>query len=521
MKLLIVDDEELTRTGLIASVNWNELGIDEVYQADDGLHGLEAARKYKPEIILCDVRMPRMTGIAMLEQLETILPDTISIFMSGYSDKEYLKAAIKLKAVNYIEKPLDPQEVREAVLEAKEQHIRRLHSHRGETLHSMETASRLALQLTLPYGSNNMNTIEQLLGELDPGSISGMYFTAFIVKLDSDLETTEPFIREKYQNLAEYLHHFHLQCIHVEKRSQHLVYFVFGSQAPSQAVIASIGKFLGEQFAFSGRYFIAAGESFSGISRAYQSYTSAVILLQNAFIFPENSFLISPLLAEAAARTKPSLSASPETVLGEALSNRNQNDCQALLEQLAVYFDRNTTLLRNQVKDLYYKLLLTLDTARRQLKIPASSLSGENSIAEKMEQCFTFRDLHQLLESGVEQFFLDASSSVEENPTIFLIKEYISTHYMQESLSVKDISSHVYLSASYVCTFFKNETGQTLNQYLTEYRMERAKQLLSDPRYKITDISSRVGYSDGNYFGKSFKKYCGLSPSEYRERITQ
>ena len=63
--------------------------------------------------------------------------------------------------------------------------------------------------------------------------------------------------------------------------------------------------------------------------------------------------------------------------------------------------------------------------------------------------------------------------------------------------------------------------GQTLNQYITEYRMEKAKQLLKDARFKITDISSRVGYSDGNYFGKSFKKYSGLSPSEYRERNLQ
>lgn len=93
-----------------------------------------------------------------------------------------------------------------------------------------------------------------------------------------------------------------------------------------------------------------------------------------------------------------------------------------------------------------------------------------------------------------------------------MIKDYISRNYMNDTLSVKDISSHVYLSASYVCTFFKSETGQTLNQYLTEYRMEKAKQLLSDPRYKISEISSKVGYTDGNYFGKSFKKYSGFLP---------
>ena len=138
MKLLIVDDEELTRTGVISSIDWKALGIEEVLQADDGINGLEIARKYRPEIILCDVRMPRMTGIAMLEKLENILPDSIPIFMSGYSDKDYLKAAIKLKAVSYIEKPLNPSEIREAVLEARERYLKKVRSHRGEALQSMK-----------------------------------------------------------------------------------------------------------------------------------------------------------------------------------------------------------------------------------------------------------------------------------------------------------------------------------------------------------------------------------------------
>jgi two-component system response regulator YesN len=88
-------------------------------------------------------------------------------------------------------------------------------------------------------------------------------------------------------------------------------------------------------------------------------------------------------------------------------------------------------------------------------------------------------------------------------------------------LSIKDISDHVFLSSSYVCTVFKNETGKTLNQYLTEFRIERAKKLLMDSRYKITDISTKVGYNDGNYFGKSFKKIVGLSPSEFREQYLE
>lgn len=520
MKLLIVDDEELTRTGVISSIDWKALGIEEVLQADDGIHGLEAARMYKPEIILCDVRMPRMDGISMLERLESILPDTVAIFMSGYSDKEYLKAAIKLKAVNYIEKPLDPEEIRDAVLEAKQLYIQKLHSHRGETLHSMETASRLALQLTVPYGTNS-EIIGQLAGELSLRLMPGTYFTAFIVKLDAAFEMAEPSIGDIYQDMEEFLKFYHLSCIHVEKRIQYLVYFVFGTSRPSQPVLQAIGQFLGRRYGEFGRYFIAAGESFSGISRAYQSYASAVILLQSSFFFPENTFLTESILQDSSSNHQSSLPASAVSIFSEALSSRNESACLDLFRLLTEYFDKNTALLQNQVKDFYYKLLLILDDSRRQQKVTSSSSPDEASIAEEMEHCFTFRDLHQVLESKTAQFFRDAAASTDENPTIFLIKDYISKNYMKETLSVKDISAHVFLSTSYVCTFFKNETGQTLNQYMTEYRMERAKQLLGDSRYKIADISSKVGYSDGNYFGKSFKKYSGLSPSEYRERITQ
>ena len=196
MKLLIVDDEELTRTGLISSIDWDSLGITEILQADDGVNGLEMARLYKPEIILCDVRMPRMTGIAMLERLEKFLPDSIPIFMSGYSDKEYLKAAIKLKAINYIEKPLHPEEVQAAVLEAQTLYKQKLRSHRGEAIHSQEIATRLAQQLTLPPSDNNK--IADLCLELGQPELleNGMNFTSVTVKLNESVEASGIFLED-------------------------------------------------------------------------------------------------------------------------------------------------------------------------------------------------------------------------------------------------------------------------------------------------------------------------------------
>lgn len=121
-KALIVDDEELTRDGIRASINWDSFQIDTVLEAQDGREGLELAEKYKPEVVLTDVRMPQMNGTEMVEKLRKFLPETGVIFMSGYSDKEYLMAAIRYKAVRYVEKPLDLLELEDAIREALEQY---------------------------------------------------------------------------------------------------------------------------------------------------------------------------------------------------------------------------------------------------------------------------------------------------------------------------------------------------------------------------------------------------------------
>lgn len=103
MKVLIVDDEELTREGIRMSIPWENLGITEVYMAEDGEEGLKKALELLPDIILADVRMPRMDGITMAFEIRKSWKQCRFIFVSGYCDKEYLKSAIQLAAVNYIE----------------------------------------------------------------------------------------------------------------------------------------------------------------------------------------------------------------------------------------------------------------------------------------------------------------------------------------------------------------------------------------------------------------------------------
>ncbi len=110
----------------------------------------------------------------------------------------------------------------------------------------------------------------------------------------------------------------------------------------------------------------------------------------------------------------------------------------------------------------------------------------------------------------------DADSDEKNTLAVKKAKKYIEDHYWEEELSLKTISDQVYLTPQYLSTLFKNATGQTIGQYMSDYRIEQAKRMLSDPSYKLYQISELVGYKDANYFTRLFKKKTGLTPMEYR-----
>ena len=403
MKLLIVDDEELTRTGVISSIDWQSIGIREVLQADDGINGIEVARVHRPDIVLCDVRMPRLDGIAMLEQLEEILPDIVPVFMSGYSDKEYLKAAIKLKAVNYIEKPLNPVEIRDAIVEARDLCLEK-RTRQNASIHSMESASRLALLLTQPF-AHAKESIDQLIDELSLSISNTTPFTAIVLKTDTEEEFPLSEANAMFLSVREFLKTFHIDCIFAEKRVQYMVYFLFGS-TPGAAVRKSIEEFFCNLYSRCTRFCIAAGDTVTGISRAYQSYTSAVISLQSSFFFPTGTFL-SPFYQAPVSETTAELSASPEN---EFFTLLTENESKAFLDNLFLYYNQNQNVLFELgYWHLYYKLFRALDNAARQLKLTLSDT--QENLIDTLEKIFSYNEMHQKLVKKTEIFFQTAAST--------------------------------------------------------------------------------------------------------------
>lgn len=125
MKLLIVDDDIYTREGLAETIPWNLYGIDDVMQAENGKEALHTVSWYLPDLIITDIRMPQKNGIDFCREAIRLVPDCKIIFITGYMQTEYLKDAIDLSAVAFIEKPIQP----EAVMEALEKAVGKIQKH--------------------------------------------------------------------------------------------------------------------------------------------------------------------------------------------------------------------------------------------------------------------------------------------------------------------------------------------------------------------------------------------------------
>ncbi len=509
MKLLIADDEKLTRNGLRSSIDWKALHIDEILEADNGQDGLRLALQHHPQIVLTDVRMPRMDGVQMATRLHDALPECAVIFMSGYSDKEYLKAAIKLGAVNYVEKPLDAGEIIEAVQEAQS---RILASSSMKMERSMVAENRFAALLTQPVA-----TLDQAMSDpsfhYPEGCRTADSYTCVIVQfVDPAIEFTEHTLADILDPIDTCLAEHNLREVHCVKHGRHLCLFLYGPAKKRERLREYVAR-LQTYLKPLGDVFLSVGDSVDHVRRAYDSYQSAVILLQGSFFYEHNRILVS----DPDRIVTPPMITDLLPEYSDALSARDEERALKVLDALAAQFKPPCVLLASQVKDIYYKYYLQLQHARAQAQIAPADRETV-SIWEMIDNATTALTLHQTLAERTSDFIARCQVSSAGSSMIYAIREFIHANYMNESLSVKSISDHVKRSAPYVCTLFKNETGQTLNQYITDYRVEKARSLLDDPRYKISDVAEKVGYVDVNYFGKIFKKVVGLSPTEYRNQ---
>ena len=510
MKVLIVDDEKTTREGLRDQIDWKELGFTDVRCADDGLQGLETGRQFRPDVILADVRMPRLDGIRMSEQIQQLCPESAVIIMSGYSDKEYLKAAIRLRAVSYVEKPIDLDEITAALREASVRVA-------NENMNRIYSKAVAAYELTLYPEQRGERTLDPSWFRTRIDSFSSA-FTILIQSYCSSRMMTEEGERSINERLSSLFRKMSLERLYTLK-SPLYIFQMFSRRELSGGQISFLGQRITEELrGILKSFHVVIGKQVKDYRDLHESYASAVITLQAAFFEPANVYLPNKELSGKVSFRALDES-SYESLLKKHLADRDRKKLEDFPEDLlSDVLNVKDCYLPNQVRELYYRLHLVLSGAAISMQLDPSLIQDSGTVWNGVNACNTIYELDRMLTRSITVFCDAMETPSEESETVYHIKNYINRRYSDPALSIKEISTHVHLSTSYICTLFKKETGMTLNQYITVFRMARAIALLDDQRNRIVEIAGQVGYSDSNYFSKTFRKAFGMSPSEYREQ---
>ncbi|UKS29507.1 response regulator [Paenibacillus sp. HWE-109] len=514
MKLLLVDDEQLIRKGILMKTDWQQYGIDEVMQADDGRDAVRIAELFRPDILLTDIRMPRMDGIEAARCIRMFCPKVCIIFMSGFSDKEYLKAAISMQAVDYVEKPIHPDELGKAILNASSMIKKDRQTDMGEEESIPLIKREIAALLCSPhYQADKLARLFPLIGSQLWDSSSCM---SSILKWHHPIEQPESLLH-KLESAAQTVG---LICFNMMKDDFHVVIHLISRFEKDDSFEDNVHRWVRDVSHCLPKhpgFHMAVGQQVHGIDQLYTSYLSAVIHLQRSFYEPSNTIIwkMSDHSYTDAFFFDDKRAGAFALSLQQDGATQAKNWLADLMNDIRKY--PNTSV--SYTKGIYLQLYQTVQQVGKESGIP--SLKQEASVikyAERLYACQTLDDLAQLLNDELDVLF-DYLEARKGNSIIRYVTLYIERNYPNRQLSLNEISEFVGVTVPHLCFVFKEGTGMTIKHFLSEYRIDRAKELLINRELKLFDIALQVGYGDGEYFSKIFKKITGLQPSEYRKRL--
>lgn len=520
---MLVDDEEMTRDGLKEYVSWAELGMEVVGTAEDGKQALERFAELRPDLLLCDVRMPHMDGLELARRLKEQGPDCKIIFLSGYSDVEYLKSAIKLQAVDYVEKPVQLPELEELLARTGDE-IRRLQAEKkdAERLKDSwdrsepEMSSRLMRRLLALNGPSDpewpsvRDQLELLHPRMPRDGIWICAAFAFADTADRDRWRDEAAAAAEGQGLSVFtaiVDGTGVACAALDSE-RHL-----------EPAALWLNKLVGRGAGAGSAPKRAAGvgDPAGHPSQIGESFAQAMRALQYRFYRGWQSVLWSRELSFQDKADRLLFDKNHFIAFEEALRRQEFREAEERLDQavneLLLYPSPDIDAVRKKLFRWYISMTKVY---------PEAMWEFEND--ELWSQVFVSGELYtirqfmarrlQIIREGMQGVSPGDKSVIRE------VIRYVQQRYA-EDISISSIAGHVYLTPTYLCLLFKKERGMSIHDFITQTRVDKAKQLLRDRSLKLYEIANRVGYQDANYFSKVFRKITGENPSEYRDRMEE
>ncbi|TCL60939.1 AraC family two component transcriptional regulator [Kineothrix alysoides] len=542
-RLMVVEDENMIRKGIVNSILWKSLGFVVVAESSNGKAALEQLEKVQVDVLLTDIKMPVMGGMELARIARQRYPDIEIIILSGFAEFEYARQAINFRTFDYLVKPVNKQKLLDTFTSLKE-NMDRKREIKEEIYHSniylnagYETLRNEFLQSMLDGDISLFNDFEEKTASLEL-DFTGHYFAAATIKFDrksifeeleSNWGTDKRLLTFAYRNIInEELCDIDDVYYIVEDCDRINFVFCFPSKEKQdelmvpclESISDSIHNCLFKHVAVP--YTIGIGLSYPSIHHIAKSFSQAKKSIQNNFYLGEYRVQVYQDNNESKYEQN-FIRFYPEEMehAAIAISNGNYEDTRKyLVSMFRTLSEQN--LLPEIVKNYCVALKLMV-----QSKIMNSNGAMEEIIGDEFNEFVKEALTVKELSAYIINIMVTLAKAIDETIAPMEIKEqqilidrakaYIST-CLSEKITLKMISEHVYLSETYFSFLFKKVTGITYIDYIQKLRMQEAKRLLVNTNHKVYKIAEMIGYSDYKYFSVQFKKYVALTPKEYRNQ---
>ena len=531
-KILLVDDEILVRDAIRENIDWKGLDCELVGDCENGRQAAEFVENNEVDIVLTDICMPYMDGMELSEFLHDNYPDILIVIFSGFGEFEYAKKAIRYNVSEYMLKPVTAMELTKVIRKMKE----KLDSRRKEQ-RKMESLTQTSKDYHRNVDVIRSKALETLVNCTRDVQISLQELQKLGISFECSSFRVAVFDMDTYSELYQ---------VDMNKQQESaLMSFVLFNV--SNEIVgrekAGIAYQEGSNricVIFTGNRSREFAEKIHGICHEIQEKVKEVIGIETSigigsWVRSPQELIYSYNLARKAIGYRYLLGGNLLFDMEEKKTDNSINlikELETLTDGIKAGNRQQVTETLDQIEEKIKGALVEksyvciyLQQVIRAIGNTCQSLSDEpekimtqrEKLLKAVSQAKSFEKAAELVKEYAGNVFdslqeLNSSSSQRQG---ILAMDYIQNNYMDPNLSLNSICSYLNISTSYFSTIFKEMTGETFIEVLTRTRMEKAKELLENTTMKNYEIAEKVGFSDSHYFGISFKKITGKTPTEY------
>ena len=531
-RILLVDDEILVRDAIKENIDWSAIDCELVGDCENGKQAAEFVQEHPVDIVLTDILMPYMDGMELSHFLHDNYPDIVIVIFSGFGEFEYAKKAIQYGVSEYLLKPVTAMELTGVIEKMKE----KVDQQRREKnkMDRLTQASEKYQKNKQIIRSKNMEALVncttdvgktiQRLSEMGIDISAANYRVAlFDIDLYSGMYQLDTEKQQESALMAFVLFNISDEIVTREdagiayQEGNNRVGILFQEKwsrnftSKTKEICREIQEKTKEVMGFDvsmgiGKWVKKPEELIRSHDMAAQTLQYRYLLGGNLLIDMEEQQPAQEInLDEPLAELKEAMKTGQKEQVDRALSTIEEEIRQALMEKsrACMYLQQVIRTMDNACEDVS----ADMDRVRE----------DRDELLRQVTDQKSFEDACKVVQKHTDRIFeiLSEMNTSSSERQARLAIDYIQKNYMDPDLSLNSICSYLNISTSYFSTIFKDETGETFTEVLIRTRMEKARELLEKTTMKNYEIAEKVGFSDPHYFGFSFKKMTGCTPTEY------